>query len=121
MATSSDRLWVMIAGPYRSGAASELERSRNLLALNEAAVAVLDKGHIPVIGVNLALPIIEAAGRDRYDEIMMPLSLAIASRCDAILRVGGDSTGADDEVECVRARAGSVYSRASDLPDYSAA
>ena len=113
----SDRLWIMVAGPYRSGGASHEQRSRNLRRLNEAAVAVLRKGHVPIIGVNLALPMIETAGDDSYDEIMMPLSLAVADRCDAVLRVEGDSTGADEEVERIRSKGGSVYGDASQVPD----
>jgi hypothetical protein len=37
--------------------------------------------------VNLALPIIRAIAEDQDDEIMMPLFLAVAERCDAVLRV----------------------------------
>jgi hypothetical protein len=44
---------------------------------------------VPIVGVNVAVPIIESAGPDLYDEIMMPLSLQLADRCDAALRVGG--------------------------------
>jgi hypothetical protein len=61
------------------------------------------------VGVNLALPVITAAGGESYDDIMMPLSLALADRCDAILRLDGISAGADQEVERVRARGGPVY------------
>jgi hypothetical protein len=32
------------------------------------------------------------------DEIMMPLSLAAAERCDACLRIGGPSAGAGEAV-----------------------
>jgi len=82
----------MVSGPYTSGAKSAANRRRNLAIMNKAAVAVLRKGHVPIIGVNLALPIIAAAGGAKfYDEIMMPLSLAAAERCDAVLRVGGPS------------------------------
>ena len=109
-------MWIMISGPYRTGARTEEERRRNLLAMNRAAVEVFRKGHIPVIGVNLALPVIEAAGADSYDEVMMPLSLALADRCDAVLRIGGVSTGADDEVELVRAKGGTVYRRIEEIP-----
>lgn len=85
-------LWIMVSGPYTSGAKSAANRRRNLAIMNKAAVAVLRKGHVPIIGVNLALPIIAAAGGAKfYDEIMMPLSLAAAERCDAVLRVGGPS------------------------------
>ena len=92
-------MWIMVAGPYRSGAVDEAARAANLRALNVVALAVLRRGHLPVIGVNLALPIIEAAGAENFDEIMMPLSLAAAERCDAVLRIGGPSDGADEEVE----------------------
>src|SRR4029450_8989389 len=87
-------MWIMIAGPYSSGGADAAQRAVNLRALNEAAVAVLRRGPIPVIGVNMALPMIEAAGPDSYDRIMMPVSLALAERCDACLRIGGPSAGA---------------------------
>jgi hypothetical protein len=61
--------------------------------LNDAAVALLRAGHIPVIGVNMALPMIEAAGNSEAacHEIMMPVSLALADRCDACLPSGGRS------------------------------
>ncbi|MEM0944165.1 MAG: hypothetical protein AAGI70_09475 [Pseudomonadota bacterium] len=109
--------WIMVAGPYRAGAAGEENRARNLRALNEAALAVFAKGHVPVIGANMALPMIEAAGAERYDELMMPVSLALAERCDAILRIGGPSGGADREVALMRQRGKPVYARLSDIPE----
>jgi hypothetical protein len=112
-------MWIMIAGPYRTGTKSESEREANLDALNQAAFQVFRKGHIPVIGVNLALPVIRAAGPELYDAVMMPLSLALAERCDAVLRIGGASTGADQEVARVRARGGQVYDSLADVPDAS--
>lgn len=110
-------MWIMIAGPYRTGAMSEADRDRNLLALNRAALEVFRKGHTPIIGVNLALPLIQMAGAESYDTIMMPLSLAVADRCDAILRLEGESAGADEEVERVRARGGVVYRSVGEIPD----
>ncbi len=111
------RLWIMIAGPYRSGAVDAAARAANLRALNAAALAVLRRGHVPVIGVNLALPIIEAAGPKSFDEIMMPLSLALAERCDAVLRIGGASSGADDEVAMFRVRGLPVFHALSEIPE----
>ena len=57
-------------------------------------------GHVPVVGVNMALPIIAAAGDDdaAYASLMLPISLALAERCGACLRVSGASRGADEEV-----------------------
>jgi hypothetical protein len=110
----------MIAGPSRTHAASEAERARNLERLERAALAVFRKGHVPVVGVNAALPLISVAGASAYDEIMLPLSLALAERCDAVLRIGGASAGADAEVERVRRRGGRVYASLDELPDASA-
>ena len=47
----------------------------------------------------------------------MPLSLALADRCDAILRAAGPSAGADREVERMRARGCPVYDSIDDVPD----
>jgi len=113
----AERKWIMIAGPYSSGGASSEQRVQNLRALNKIALLVLRKGHVPIIGVNLALPMIEVAGPECFDEIMMPVSLAIADRCDAVLRVGGTSAGADEELERIRSAGGDVYLDVSEVPD----
>jgi hypothetical protein len=109
-------MWIMVSGPYRSGAADEAARAANLRAMTAAALALFRAGHVPIIGVSLALPLIEAAGDGAYDEIMMPLSLAAAERCDACLRVGGPSAGADDEAARFRTRDKPVYFRLEDVP-----
>lgn len=109
-------MWIMVAGPYRGGAASEAQRAANLRVLNEVALAVLRRGHVPVIGVNNALPLIEIAGPGSFDAIMMPVSLALADRCDACLRVGGPSGGADQEVERFRAAGKPVYRSVDEIP-----
>jgi hypothetical protein len=102
-------MWIMVSGPYTSGGADAAGRARNLAAMNEAALSLLRAGHLPLIGVNLALPVIAAAGEDAFDEIMMPMSLALAERCDACVRVGGPSAGADAEVERFRAAGKPVF------------
>lgn len=110
-------MWIMIAGPYSTGAANETERQKNLRVLNRAALAIFEKGYIPIIGVNLALPIIQEAGADRFDELMMPVSLAVSERCDGCLRIGGPSTGADQEVDNFRQRGLPVYTTIDEVPD----
>lgn len=85
--------------------------------MNEAAATLWDKGWTPVIGVNMALPVVEAAGGERLAEIMQPLSNALIERCDAILRIGGPSEGADAEVDIIKAKGGAVYYRPEDVPD----
>src|SRR5687767_10711378 len=109
-------MWIMVAGPYRTGAKSEADRAHNLRLLNLAAHQIFLKGHVPIIGVNLALPIIAAAGEQAYEEVMMPMSLAVAERCDAILQIGGESAGADREVDRVRGRGGIVFRDLQEIP-----
>lgn len=109
-------LWIMVAAPYTSGAANEADRARNLEAMNDAAWQLWQRGHVPVIGVNMALPVIAAAGVEKFEEIMMPLSLAFAERCDACLRIGGASDGADAEAERIRAAGKPVYRSLAEVP-----
>jgi len=110
-------MWIMIAGPYTSGAQNESERQANLDVMNASALKVFEKGHTPVIGVNLALPIIQVAGSHRFEELMMPISLAAAERCDACLRVGGPSVGADQEMEKFESRGLPVFHDIDDVPN----
>jgi hypothetical protein len=110
-------MWIMVSGPYSTGAPTPAERERNLAELNRIGVELFRKGHVPVVGVNLVLPICDAAGRANYDAIMSPLCLALAERCDAVLRLDGASAGADQEVEHIRARGGIVYRSLAEVPD----
>jgi hypothetical protein len=111
-------MWIMVSGPYRAGGADSATQSENLRVLNEAAIALFRAGHVPVIGVNMALPMIDAAGNSdaSYDAIMMPVSLALAERCDACLRVGGPSKGADDEMAKFKAAGRPIYRSVGDVP-----
>jgi hypothetical protein len=110
-------MWIMVAGPYSAGGADAARRAANLRVLNEAALALHRAGHVPVIGANMALPVIEAAGGgEAYQAIMMPLSLALAERCDACLRIGGASRGADDEMARFRAAGKPVYRSLEEVP-----
>lgn len=109
-------MWIMIAAPYTSGGADAALRAARLAEMNQAALAILRFGHVPVIGVNMALPIIAAAEGDAFDEVMMPLSLALAERCDAVLRLGGPSQGADQEVARFLAAGKPVFRTLAEIP-----
>jgi hypothetical protein len=113
---TTPRLWVMVSGPYGTGARSDVERAENLRTLNRAAVEVFRRGHVPIVGINLALPMLEVAGPRAYDELILPLSLAAAERCDVVLRIGGDSVGADAEVAAIAKRGGAIFRSVDELP-----
>ena len=116
----AERMTIMVAGPYSSGATDDNQRAANLRELNRAALKIWELGHIPVVGVNLVLPILEVAGEDRYAELMMPICLELAERCDAVLRIGGPSNGADQEVSLIRDAGGIVFTRIDDIPSRTA-
>jgi hypothetical protein len=109
-------MWIMIAAPYTSGGADAALRATRLAEMNQAALAVFRLGHVPVIGVNMALPIIAAAEGDVFEEVMMPISLALAVRCDAVLRLGGPSQGADQEVVHFTQAGKPVFRTLADIP-----
>ncbi len=112
----AERMWIMVAGPYRAGTSEPTVMAANLAALNHAAYAIFRKGHAPVVGVNLAWPIIQAAGPESYDAIMMPLSLQLTERCDAVLRTGGASDGAEKEVATFVQRGLPVFRSVDEVP-----
>jgi hypothetical protein len=106
-------LHVIVAGPYSAPTADG--RAANLRRMNEAAVEVARLGHVPVIGVNAALPVLDAAGLPYTHPWMMEISLALAGRCDACLHIAR-SPGADREAELVRRKGLPVWTRIEDVP-----
>ncbi|MBX9450054.1 MAG: DUF4406 domain-containing protein [Taibaiella sp.] len=119
MQSNSGRRWyIMIAGPYKGSSDDPQVWHANFQKLNHAAFEIFKKGHIPVIGVNAALPVIAAAGEAHYEDIMMPVSLAFAEKCDAVLRIEGYSRGADQEVNFFVEKGLPVFYSLPDIPAY---
>lgn len=106
-------LLIMVAGPYSAPTAEG--RAANLAAMHRAAAEVARRGHLPVIGVDAALPILETLGRLYTDPLMMEVSLALAARCDACLQIAR-SPGADREAEAIRALGRPVWMQLDELP-----
>ena len=103
-----------VAGPY--SAPTESERKRNLAALNSAAMSLYKKGHIPLIGVNAALPVVENYdGTDRY-ELIMAISMAVIDKCDALLMIG-ESPGANRERDLIAAKGLPIFFDIGEVPD----
>src|SRR5687767_13693861 len=95
-----------IAGPY--SATNEEQRQKNLDAMNLAAARVLELGHIPLIGVNAALPVVEKyKGPDKYEAIMK-ISLAVINTCDALLLIA-ESPGANRERDLILSKGKPVF------------
>ena len=115
-------LMVLVAGPYRSGTDDDPVRlARNVGAMNEVALAVFRAGHLPVTGEAVALPLVERAGSRAvgdcvFDEIFHPVARRLLRRCDAVLRIGGPSGGADEMVALARAVGKPVFYGVDELP-----
>lgn len=116
-------LLILIAGPVRSGTQNRPELiEANLNNMAQVALSVYKKGHIPVVGEWLALPIAKAAGSTEIgdaisEEYLYPVAHRLISRCDAILRLPGESRGADLDIEEGKKRGLSIYYSLEEIPD----
>ena len=116
-------MMIMIAGPYRSGTNNEPARIKeNMKRLEAPALPLFRKGHIPMIGEWVANPLIEMAGSKEvgdaiFSEIQYPAAHRLLKKCDAILRIEGASTGADQDVQLAKELGLKVYYDLNDIPD----
>ena len=116
-------LLILVAGPYRSGTGDDPAKlDANVRAMNAAALDLFRRGHVPVTGEALALPLIELAGSERvgdrvFDDIFHPIARRLLERCDAVVRIGGESAGADDMVRLARAHGKQVFAAAAEVPE----
>ncbi len=120
-------MMILIAGPYRSGTNDDQNlMARNLDQLQAAALPLLAKGHLPMIGEWITLPLINLAwgaqeipgaiGDDTWTRIQHPIAHQLLMRCDAVLRIGGASVGADEDVKLALDLGLPVYYRLEDVP-----
>ena len=115
-------MMILIAGPYRSGTGDDpVLLRRNLARLEQAAWPIFQAGHLPMIGEWVALPVLESAGvNDLSDplagEVMYPTAERLLERCDAVLRLAGESRGADQDVAIARGRGIPVYYSLDEIP-----
>lgn len=117
------RAWlVLVAGPYLSGTGGDPDRiAANRRALEAAALPLWDRGHLAVIGEWFALPIIEAAGGRApgdavWQKLQYPVAHRLLERCDAVLRLSGESKGADADVARARALGLPVFTSIDEIP-----
>jgi hypothetical protein len=120
--TMTKPLMILIAGPYASGTGGDPVLMReNLDRLEGAAWPLFRAGHIPMIGEWVALPVLRSAGASGpddplADDVLYPTARRLLQHCDAVLRLPGESRGADQDVEIARERGLPVYTALSDVP-----
>ena len=122
MSATSDPLMILVAGPYRSGTDGDPAKIQaNVDAMTATSLELFKRGHLPVMGEWFALPLIEAAEvagtyQDADAEIFHPIAERVLARCDACLRIGGASEGADRMVRVARKLEKRVFFDIGDVP-----
>lgn len=115
-------LTILVAGPYRSGTGDDPVRlAANVAAMEALALPLYDAGHFPIVGEWLALPMARLAGSTwpgdaAFDALFHPHALRLLARCDAVLRMGGPSAGADAMVDTARALGLQVFTALNQVP-----
>lgn len=115
-------MMILIAGPYRSGTGDDPERiEANVHAMEAYALPIFRLGHIPILGEWFALPLVKLAGSKQigdepFNEIFHPIAERLLEKCDAVLRVGGTSQGADLMVTVAQKSSLKVYYSLSEIP-----
>ncbi len=115
-------LMILIAGPYRSGTGDDPALlARNVALMESCVLPLYAAGHLPVLGEWLALPTLALAGSQRigdvvYQDLFHAHALRLLGRCDAVLRVGGASDGADLMVARARSLGLAVFHDMAEVP-----
>ena len=118
----SKSMMILVAGPYRSGTNDDPELiAANVKAMTDTALEIYNIGHLPVLGEWFALPLIEAAGSKQtgdevFNRIFHPVAVQLIDHCDAVLRIGGPSTGADEMVNTGREKGKLIYREVEEIP-----
>jgi len=115
-------MMILIAGPYRSGTNDDTGLIRKNVELMESyALPIFRAGHIPMLGEWLALPLVALAGSQKigdeaFNEVFHPIAVRLQEKCDAVLRVGGASAGADEMVRVGESLGLKIYWRLEEIP-----
>jgi hypothetical protein len=115
-------MMILVAGPYRSGTNDDPALiKKNVEEMQSYALPIFRAGHIPILGEWLAVPLVELAGSrkigdEAFNEIFHPIAVRLLEKCNAVLRVGGPSAGADEMVRVGRSLGLKIYTIPSEIP-----
>ena len=115
-------MMILIAGPYRSGTDDNPEKmAANVAYMESYTLPIFRLGHIPVLGEWFALPLVKLAGSmqigdEPFNEIFHPIAERLLSKCDALLRIGGASQGADLMVKTAKEKGLQIYYSLEEIP-----
>src|SRR3954451_2291199 len=119
----SAQLMILVAGPYRGGTNDDpVLIQRNVEAMEDMALKVFRRGHLPVLGEWFALPLLKRAGSKKigdavFNEVFHPVAREVIAKWDAVLRIGGPSAGADDMVATGQRLGKRIFRQLSEIPE----
>ena len=115
-------MMILVAGPYRSGTGDDPQLMKeNLDRLEQATWPLFEAGHIPMIGEWVALPVLRSAGAEGMtdplvEHVMYPTAQRLLQLCGGVLRLPGESRGADQDVAIAQERGIPVWFSLEDVP-----
>ena len=121
-AKRSKAMLILVAGPYRTGTNDNpVLIEKNVREMESYALPIFRAGHIPILGEWLALPLVRLGGSvhigdEVFNGVFHPIAIRLLEKCDAVLRVGGPSAGADEMVQVGRSLGLAIYNTLSDIP-----
>jgi hypothetical protein len=116
------RMLILVSGPYLTGTNGDPEKvAENLAAMERMALPLFERGHLALVGEWLAWPVIRAAGGQSHNDAVFktyqyPVAHRLLSKCDAVFRIPGASTGADLEVAKARDMGLPIFTDLDDVP-----
>jgi hypothetical protein len=95
--------------------------ARNLKAMEDYALPIFERGHIAVVGEWLAWPVIRQAGgnshsSEQFSEYQYPVAHRLLEKCDAVLRIPGESRGADIEMAKAKEMGKIIFNNFEEIP-----
>jgi hypothetical protein len=118
----SNAMMILIAGPYRSGTNDDPALiKKNVETMESFALPIFRAGHIPILGEWLALLFVALGGSKKlgdevFNEVFHPIATRLLEKCDAVLRVGGLSAGADEMVRVGQTLGLKIYTTPAEIP-----
>lgn len=118
-------MMILVAGPYRGGTNDDPRLIQaNVDHMQAVALQLYRRGHLPALGEWFALPLVKIAGSKSigdpvFNEIFHPISIQLLHKCDAVLRIGGTSAGADEMVAQAEKSGKMIFRDLQEIPPVS--
>ncbi len=110
---------ILIADPNREESKEDSISIKNKLEnIENIALILFRKGHIPLIGEWVALSILNSEGSNEIENsILYPFANQSLGKCDAVFRIEGASNVADNDIKIAKESGLKIYYSLDELPN----